>query len=152
LASKNGKNGSNGKVGRPTDYDPAICERVVELGREGVGRLELAAELDIAWATMLTWEREHPEFLTATTRARELSAGWWEQQGRLGINNRNFNAQAYSLQVRNRFPAQWRDKQEHEHTGSVLHKLAALPPGELRRIEDMSDDEIVALIGDGSGS
>lgn len=143
---------TNGKVGRPSKYEPELCERVIELGRDGAGRLEIAAELDVAWETMRTWEREHPEFLVATTRARELSAGWWEKMGRLGVMAKHFNAQAYSLQVRNRFPAHWRDKQDHEHTGSVLHKLAAMPPEEVREIAAMTDEQVRALIGDGSGS
>jgi len=41
--------------------------------------------------------------------------------------------------------------QVHEHQGSILHKLAAMQPDELRRIESMSDEEIRALITDGSG-
>jgi hypothetical protein len=82
-----------------------------------MGRAEIAAVLDVTRNTVANWESEHPEFLRATTRASELSAGWWEKQGRVNITNRNFNAPAYSLQVRNRFPADWRDKQSLEHSG-----------------------------------
>jgi hypothetical protein len=105
-----------GKIGRPTKYDPAMCDIVVQCGAEGMGRYEIAAELDVSLQTMVAWEEEHPAFLSATTRARQLSQAWWEKQGRKGIWSRDFNAPAYSLQVRNRFPADWRDK--HELTGS----------------------------------
>ena len=94
-----------------------MCERVIEYGRQGMGKAEIAYELDVSRETIRLWEREFEDFLGAMTRARELSQGWWEKQGRLGIRDRNFNANAYSLQVRNRFPADWRDKQTHEHTG-----------------------------------
>jgi hypothetical protein len=104
------------KRGRPTKYDPdTMIPRMMELAREGAGRLEVCAEIDVDLVTFLKWEREHPEFLNATTRARELSQAWWEKQGRRGIWSREFNAPAYSLQVRNRFPKDWRDK--HEITG-----------------------------------
>ena len=105
-----------GKIGRPTKYDPAMCNVVVQCGAEGMGRYEMAAEIGATLETVLQWEKEHPEFSDATTRARQLSQGWWEAQGRQGIWSRDFNAPAYSLQVRNRFPADWRDK--HELTGS----------------------------------
>jgi len=108
------------KVGRPTDYDPeSMIPRMLDLSREGAGRMEVCAELDICPNTMLTWERIHPEFLKATTRARALSQAWWEAQGRKGIWSREFNAPAYSLQVRNRFPADWRDKHDVEHSGEL---------------------------------
>lgn len=100
--------------GRPTKYDPAMCETVVQCGVEGMSRAEICAELDISFNTMRNWEDEHPEFLRATTRARELGQAWWERQGRKGIWSRDFNAGAYRLQVMNRFPKDWRDKHEHE--------------------------------------
>ena len=122
-------------MARPTKYDPAMCETVVECGRQGMGRAEMAAELDVDRNTVATWEQEHPEFLRATTRARELSAAWWEKQGRLGITSRDFNANAYSLQVRNRFPGEWRDKQQVEHSGvdGKPIELTAVPDAELEK-------------------
>lgn len=100
------------KVGRPTKYTPEACDVVVELGRDGASRAEMAAELDIAIKTLHNWEDAHPEFLQATTRARDLAQAWWERQGRRGIWSREFNASAYRLQVMNRFPTDWRDKQD----------------------------------------
>lgn len=123
---------------------------MIEYGRQGMGRAEIAYELDVSRQTLASWERGHPDFLVATTRARELAAGWWAQQGRAGIWSKDFNAQAYRLQVMNRFPGEWRDKQEHAHSGEVLHKLSTMRPDELARVERMSDDEIRALIGPGA--
>jgi len=120
-------------IGRPSKYDPAFCEKVVECGRQGMGRAEIASELDITRNTLAAWESEHPEFLSATTRASEHSAAWWARKGRLGIDDRNFNANAYSLQVRNRFPGEWRDKQQVEHSGvdGKPIELTAVPTEEL---------------------
>jgi hypothetical protein len=106
------------KPGRPTKYDPdTMIPRMLELAAEGAGRLEICAELGITRDTMLTWEAEHPKFFDATTQARDLSQAWWEAQGRKGVWSREFNAPAYSLQVRNRFPRDWRDKHDHELSG-----------------------------------
>lgn len=103
--------------GRPTDYRAEACETVLALGREGASRAEWCAELDISFNTLYNWEEQYPEFLRATTRARQLAQAWWEKQGRRGIWSREFNASAYRLQVMNRFPDDWRDKQSHEVTG-----------------------------------
>jgi len=111
-------------AGRPTKYDPDFCNMVVQLGREGASRAELAYEMGVSFQTMRTWEDTHPEFLEATTHARELAEGWWAAQGRKGIWSREFNAPAYRLQVMNRFPGSWRDKQDHEVTGAAGAPLA----------------------------
>lgn len=116
-------------AGRPSAYDPAYCERVIELAKEGCGKAEIALELGVTRQTLDNWAAAHPEFLDAITCAREASAGWWEAQGRHGITNRDFNANAYRLQVMNRFPADWRDKQEHEHTVRFEEALNELEQG-----------------------
>lgn len=128
--------------GRPTDYEPQFCEKVVVLGATGAGKAEIALEIGVTRQTLDNWAAAHPEFLDALTHARELSAGWWEQQGRKGITNREFNANAYSLQVRNRFPDDWRDKSENKTTlaadGSIAGLFQRIAEGG-KRIHDEGD-------------
>ena len=102
---------------------------VVDCGKDGYSRAELAAELGIAIQTLHNWEAAHPEFLEATTRARDLALAWWNRQGSKGIWAKSFNAAAYRLQVMNRFPRDWRDRQE-----VVVSNLDAL-----------SDEQLAAL-------
>lgn len=97
------------KGGRPTDYRPEHCARVVDLGKLGKSRAQIAAALDVVRDTLTNWEKSHPEFLGAMTRAHELALAWWEDQGQTGIwAGKQFNANAYSLQMRNRFPAEYK--------------------------------------------
>ena len=104
-----------GKVGRPTKYDPeAMLPRILEMAKDGCSKAEICADIDITFQTWQNWRDQHPEFLETTTRAEELSLAWWEAQGKKGIWSRDFNASAYSLQVRNRFPKDWSDKQERD--------------------------------------
>ena len=98
-------------------YSASFCALVIDLGRLGRSRVQIAATLDICFHTLASFESKHPEFLQSMLRARELSQAWWEDQGQTGIWNREFNANAYRLQVTNRFPEAWRDKQQVEHTG-----------------------------------
>lgn len=107
------------KIGRPTNYDPAYCERVIELGYEGAGRYEIAHALGCAYSTMQLWEKTHPEFAQALITSHDFSQAWWATQGRKGIWSKEFNSPAYALQVKNRFPADWKDKREVDMPGGI---------------------------------
>jgi hypothetical protein len=91
--------------GRPSKYDPDFCQQVVTFGRDGMGKAEIAYELGVDRSTLDEWSEKHEDFSGAISRAREASLGWWMKTGRLGVHmGKQFNSQAYSLQVRNRFP------------------------------------------------
>ena len=117
---------------RPTKYRPEFCLRVVELGADGMGRAEIAHELGTNRQTLHDWEAAHPAFADAMTRARDAALAWWEKQGRKGIwGGKAFNAQAYRLQVINRFPKDYRDKQEHRH--SIEEDIEGMSTEELKQ-------------------
>lgn len=107
--------------GRPTTYDPAYCERVIELGREGASKAEMAADLDCARSTFTLWEAEHEEFSASVKQAVNYSQAWWEAKGRIatfgGVDG--FNATAFIFNMKNRFPADWKDKQEVDQTTTL---------------------------------
>ena len=105
-------------AGRPTDYKPEYCERVIEYGRAGKSITWMAASLDVAKSTLYLWIDEHPEFSDAITRARQLSQQWWEDAGQNALASREFNAPVWSKSMAARFPDEWRDSAKHEHTGS----------------------------------
>lgn len=113
-------------TGRPTSYDPAFCERVQELGGLGYSRAQIAADLGVSRETTYNWEKVHPEFLDAMTRARDLALAWWEHAGQRGMFMTGFSANAWGLQVRNRFPEDYREKREVDSTVQVKND-AALP-------------------------
>ena len=100
------------KIGPPTKYREEHCQLIIEGGKIGKGKAEMAADCGVDRFTFRKWCESIPELSAAFTRAIAFSAAWWESQGRLGIHSRDFNANAYSLQVRNRFPEDWQDKRE----------------------------------------
>lgn len=121
--------------GRPTEYDPAFCEIAIQAGAEGDGLAGIAAKIGIVRSTLNEWVDRYPDFSAAIAHARELSLSWWEQQGKDGIwAGKQFNAQAYSLQVRNRFPEDWRErteqvidnKQDNRNGQELIASVAAL--------------------------
>lgn len=106
--------------GRPTKYDPIYCEAVLQLGADGAGRYEMALELGIVYSTLQQWEKNYPAFAEAMRDASDLAQGWWAKQGRKGIfMGSDFNANAYALQVKNRFPRDWKDKHDHVVEGGI---------------------------------
>lgn len=108
-------------MGRPTDYDPAYCDKVIDLGREGASKAEMAFALGVARNTLDNWAAAHPEFLSAVKEAVSLAQGWWEAEGRKAVFGAKpgFNATAYIFTMKNRFPDDWKDKRETELSGSV---------------------------------
>lgn len=97
-------------MARPTKYDPKFCKKVIDLGREGASKAEMALELDLARSTFDLYEHEHKEFSEAVKQAVALSQGWWEKNGRLAVfNSKDFNATAYIFNMKNRFKEDWSD-------------------------------------------
>lgn len=99
-------------MARPTDYLPEHCERVIELGRQGKSKAQIAADLDVARQTLDNWAGVHPEFLDALTRARDLAQAWFEDKGQDGLTTPGFNASLWAKQVSCRFREDYTDKTE----------------------------------------
>jgi hypothetical protein len=103
--------------GRPTLYDPSFCEKVIELGRQGKSPVQMAAEFDVVRQTLYNWAEEHPDFLAAFTRARELSQVWFENAGQTGLFTPGFNAALWSKQMSARFREEYTDTNKQELSG-----------------------------------
>lgn len=100
-----GDNAETRPVGRPTDYDPAMCDRVIAMGKEGKSRAEIASGLDCSRTSLAAWERAHPEFMNALSRAKDESLAWWEAKARTGLDQGSqFNAGLWGKAVSGRFP------------------------------------------------
>lgn len=127
-------------VGRPSEYDPAFCERVIACGKEGFSKAEIASNLDCHRETLDLWAAAHPEFSDALHRAREESLAWWEGQARLGLNKGSaFNAAIWAKSVNGRFPNEpYRDRVQltGKDDGPIEHvDLSTLSPEQLAALK-----------------
>lgn len=109
-------------AGRPSEYRPEYCERVIELGRLGMSVVEMASDIGVSRNTLETsWPAAHPEFMEALEIARECSQSWWESMGRTNlIMNKDagtFQASVWSRSMAARFPRDWRENKGVELTG-----------------------------------
>lgn len=121
--------------GRPTDYRPEYCETVVELGKLGKSKAQIAVALNCVRSTLDLWAQVHAEFSDAMARAREESLAWWEEQGTQGVwGGKQFNAKAWEKSMAARFPGDYHLTNKTEITN---------PDGSLRA---MTEDQIAAKL------
>lgn len=106
--AKSGKN----PIGPPIKYDPAMCEKIIELMKDGLCITEVAYELNIARSTIYVWMETYPELSDAIKIGKEFEEGNWRKHGRTNLYNKEFNSTLWYMNMKNRFG--WKDKQEHQ--------------------------------------
>lgn len=109
-------------VGRPSLYDPAYCDKVVELGRIGKSVEQISAILNVSLRTMYSWRDAHEEFLHALDDAKTYEQAWWEEQAAAYmVENKEsdrLNASLWSRSMAARFPKKYRESTKTEITGA----------------------------------
>lgn len=104
-------------AGRPTKYDPAYCEQVVEHMAEGASLTSFAGEISVARSTINEWMEANPEFSEAVRVGKSKCAAWWEKRGRdiaMGLGGPGASTLAV-FGMKNMAPDEWRDKTEVDH-------------------------------------
>lgn len=106
--------------GRPSEYDPAMCEIVANMGNGGEGVVDVCVELGIVKDTFYRWAKEKPDFSDAVNQFKRNSQQWWERVGRNAVIGEvnGFNATAWIFNMKNRFRDDWRDKVEQDLSSS----------------------------------
>ena len=109
-------------VGRPSLYDPAFVDQVIELGKIGKSTEAIGATLGVGTATLYRWRDEFPEFREALDTAKEYELLWWEDIAQTHmIENREsdkINASIWSRSMAARFPKKYRESTKTEITGA----------------------------------
>jgi transposase len=109
-------------VGRPSLYDPAYCEKVVELGKLGKSVEQIASNLNLSLRVMYKWRDEHEEFMHALEDAKQHEQAWWEEQAQAYmVENKEsdrLNASLWSRSMAARFPKKYRESVKQEITGA----------------------------------
>jgi len=128
-----------------------MCDRVIELMREGCSLCEISADLDISRDTVTEWRKSNEEFSAALKRGELLSQSWWEKEGRENLKNKDFATALWFINMKNRFPSDWRDKQEVVHGGEMrMHELMSSvvsrtvgPPCEREKLHSEGNELII---------
>jgi hypothetical protein len=113
-------------MARPSDYDPAYCEQVIELGKEGKSKAQMAAAFDVSRQTIDNWAAAHPEFLEALSRSDAHAQNWWETKGAEGMEKPGFNAAVWKKSMEARFRDDYTERREYQQTVRIEDMLASL--------------------------
>lgn len=104
--------------GRPTDYRPEYCERVVEMGGEGLLPVSMAARIGVTKFTLHEWAKVHPEFSIAFDLARGKCEAWhMERASQTAHGERPGNAPMTKFILSAAFG--YRETTGVEHSGSI---------------------------------
>ena len=126
--------------GRPTKYDPLMCELVIEFGAEGASQCEMAARLGISEDSLYEYKKKYSEFSDAIKQARALARAWWERMAREhGFGERKMNATAWIFTMKNRFPDHYKDRKEVSVSGNVTVTTTSYSELEANKSQKIKD-------------
>lgn len=107
--------------GRPTKFKEEFCLGLVEHMSQGFSYLSYAAVTGVAESTLYQWEIDYPQFSEAKKKAFSLNRLKWETLCLDSINDPGtLNSTLWIFNMKNRFPREWRDKQEIHQTTKTL--------------------------------
>ena len=140
--------GERKKVGRPTAFKPEHIAEASRLFADGGTEEQVAKALGVSAVTLRAWKRRNPEFLSASTIAKDAAdekvvaslyqraLGYSHPAVKIVTVARGANQGSDVVEVpytehyppdatsmifwlKNRRPKEWRDKQEVEHSGTI---------------------------------
>ena len=132
-------------IGRPSKYDAAYCDQVIELATaEGLSWGACAGDIGVSRQTLTAWAEAHPEFLDAKRVSEARSQLFWERKlsqladkGSAGPGA----STAIIFALKNRAKDDWRDTVEQRHVGDpnvpVVHRIERViidPPDPTARV------------------
>lgn len=126
--------------GRPTKYRPHFCQLLDKAAAEGYSLTAFAGSLGSHRDQLIEWAAKFPEFADAVKRAKALRTQRWETQAINISQNGGSGGQAVMtiFGLKNVAPEEWRDRVEHEHSGTVtmemLVRRALEAPGESAKV------------------
>jgi len=89
------------KIGRPSDYKPEYCDRIIECGLKGMHVYQMCKEFMCSQQTLYAWASQNEEFLEAFTCARQFAKG--VMLDRVDANIENKDAQPKLLEAKATF-------------------------------------------------
>ena len=116
-------------MARPTLYDPAYCDAVIEHMAEGASLTSFAATIRVSRDTISQWMAVHEEFSVSANIGKALCASWWEKVNRGIARNGGGtgSAQACALGLKNMARDDWvvRSEVDVNVKGELADRLAS---------------------------
>lgn len=97
----------------------------IQLSREGLSEVEIAAHMNISVATLRKWSETYQEFAIAFEVGQAMQEAWWLRKGKAGLDDRYFNTSLYKFLTGNKLG--YSDKIETKSTNTHLHGVLVIP-------------------------
>lgn len=94
----------NNYQGQPTTYNAnADCQAVVEYGKLGYSKAQIASALNVSKQTLLNWVEKHVAFKEAMELSTTHAQAWWEGVGQGALHADKFQGSVYNKAITCRF-------------------------------------------------
>ena len=122
-------------AGRPTNYNPELGEQIIALMEQGLSLAAAAGELGVHRRRVYDWKDRHPEFAELVDIAMVKRQAFLEKR-LLDLGSAGPHVTAAIFALKNAAAADWREKQEIEHSGGTNNtvSLAGLTVEQLEAI------------------
>jgi hypothetical protein len=110
---------------KPSKYvfKPEMCDRMIELGREGASQKMIFSDMGINKDVAKTWAKNHPEFADALSTAVTHSQAYWEREILANVNNKAFNSRLAEIALRGQFQEDYRETRDNKVDAKVEIKI-----------------------------
>ena len=93
-------------------FKPEMCDRMIELGKEGASQKMIFADIGINKDVAATWKKNHPDFADALATAVTHSQAYWEREILANVNNKAFNSRLAEIALRGQFQEDYRETRD----------------------------------------
>ena len=104
-------------------YDPDMCNRMIDLGKEGASQKMMFADIGINKNVADTWKKNHPDFADALETAKTHSQAYWEREILANVNNKGFNSRLAEIALRGQFQEDYRETRDNKLDAKVEIKV-----------------------------
>jgi len=104
-------------------YDPDMCNRMIDLGKEGASQKMMFADIGINKNVAETWKKNHPDFADALETAKTHSQAYWEREILANVNNKGFNSRLAEIALRGQFQEDYRETRDNKLDAKVEIKV-----------------------------
>ena len=104
-------------------FKPEMCDRMIDLGKEGASQKMMFAEIGINKNVADTWKKNHPDFADALETAKTHSQAFWEREILANVNNKGFNSRLAEIALRGQFAEDYRETRDIKLDAKVETKV-----------------------------
>ena len=110
---------------KPSKYvfKPEMCDRMIELGREGASQKMMFSDMGINKDVAKTWAKNHPEFADALSTAVTHSQAYWEREILANVKNKAFNSRLAEIALRGQFQEDYRETRDTKIEAKIETKI-----------------------------